>query len=190
MNPFQRDDLGASTPSSPVVGEAAIGDVDELADVAAATFPLACPPSSPPDAIAAFISANLSREHFADYLADPSRTVLVARDGGRIVGYAILVDGVGHDGDVAQAVTIRPAVELSKIYVLLDSHGTGAATALMAAAVDRATTRGAGCLWLGVNQKNERAQRFYTKHGFAITGTKTFPLGAHIEQDYVLVRPL
>ena len=60
----------------------------------------------------------------------------------------------------------------------------------MTAAVEHAITRGARCLWLGVNQKNERAQRFYSKHGFTVAGTKTFPMGAHIEQDFVLVRPL
>ena len=44
-------------------------------------------------------------------------------------------------------------------------------------------------MWLGVNQQNQRAQRFYAKHGFAINGTKTFRLGAGIENDYVMVRP-
>jgi GNAT superfamily N-acetyltransferase len=173
-----------------LVDEAAAADLEALADVAATTFPLACPPTSPPDAIEAFIAANLSRQRFADYLADPSRTVLVARDGGRIIGYAILVDGVGQDADVARAVTMTPAVELSKIYVLLDSHGSGASSALMAAAVDRAATGGARCLWLGVNQKNERAQQFYAKHDFRIAGTKTFPMGTHTEHDYVMVRAL
>ncbi|EHB50247.1 GCN5-related N-acetyltransferase [Mycolicibacterium rhodesiae JS60] len=172
------------------IGDAAATDLDELADVAAATFPLACPPTSPPGEIAAFIAANLSRGRFADYLADPSRTVLTARDGGQLVGYAILIDGLGQDADVARAVTMQPAVELSKIYVLSDSHGSGASAALMAAAVDRAAIAGACCLWLGVNQKNERAQRFYAKHGFTIAGTKTFPMGTHTEHDYVLVRPL
>ena len=180
MNSFDRQ----------MVGVAAGPDVDELAELAAATFQLACPPSVPPDDLAAFIAAHLSPQRFADYLSDPSRTVLAARDDGRIVGYAILVDGVGDDTDVAAAVTIRPAVELSKIYVLADSHGSGIAAELMAAAVDRAAATGAHCLWLGVNQKNERAQRFYTKNGFTIAGTKTFTLGAHTEHDFVMVRPL
>jgi ribosomal protein S18 acetylase RimI-like enzyme len=45
-------------------------------------------------------------------------------------------------------------------------------------------------MWLGVNQLNQRAQRFYTKNGFTINGTKTFRLGAGVENDYVMVRPL
>ncbi|WP_372507933.1 GNAT family N-acetyltransferase [Mycolicibacterium crocinum] len=161
-------------------------DAGELAGLAAATFPLACPPTSPPAAIAAFISANLSPERFAEYLADPSRTVLAARTGGRIVGYAMLIDGAGTDPDVAEAITMRPAVELSKLYVREDSHGSGVAAALMGATVAHASRAGARCLWLGVNQKNHRAQRFYGKHGFAVVGTKTAPMGPHLEHDYVM----
>ena len=169
---------------------AATADLDELAEVAAATFPLACPPSSPPDDIAAFIVANLSHRRFADYLADPARTVLTAREEGRILGYAILVRGVGEDADVARAVTARPAMELSKVYVLPDRHGTGASATLMNAAVQCAAATGARCLWLGVNQENARAQRFYRKNGFSVAGTKTFQLGAHTEHDFVMVRLL
>jgi ribosomal protein S18 acetylase RimI-like enzyme len=177
-------------PSDLDLSDAAQTDVDELAELAAATFPLACPPSVPLDDVTAFIAAHLSPQRFADYLADPSRTVLAARDGGRLVGYVILIDGIGDDPDVAAAVTIRPAVELSKIYVRADSHGSGAAARLLAAAVDRAAATGAHCLWLGVNQRNPRAQRFYSKNGFTIAGTKTFVLGAHTEHDFVMVRPL
>ena len=45
-------------------------------------------------------------------------------------------------------------------------------------------------MWLGVNQNNQRAQRFYAKHGFTVNGTKTFRLGTGIENDYVMVRPV
>jgi GNAT superfamily N-acetyltransferase len=75
------------------------------------------------------------------------------------------------------------------MYVLPDSHGAGISAALMTAALDAADL-GAKCVWLGVNQLNQRAQRFYAKHGFTINGTKTFRLGAGIENDYVMVRPV
>jgi ribosomal protein S18 acetylase RimI-like enzyme len=172
------------------VAAAAEADLPELADVAARTFPLACPPSATPENIAAFVDDNLSQQRFRDYLADPARVVLTARDGDRIMGYAMLIRGVPDDGDVARAVALRPAVELSKMYVLPDAHGAGIAAALMTAAVQHGGDMDAKCLWLGVNQLNERAQRFYTKHGFTINGTKTFRLGAGIENDYVMVRPL
>jgi ribosomal protein S18 acetylase RimI-like enzyme len=163
-------------------------DVAELAAVAASTFPLACPPSVTRANIASFIDANLSAARFAEYLADPQRLVLTAHRSDRIVGYAMLIRGVGDDPDVQRAVPVQPAVELSKIYVLPDEHGTGVSTALMDAALAAAAEWGAGCVWLGVNQENQRAQRFYKRCGFTVNGTRTFQLGTHRENDYVMVR--
>ncbi|TFV56009.1 GNAT family N-acetyltransferase [Mycobacterium sp. PS03-16] len=177
-------------PLAPDVHPATPADLPELADVAARTFPLACPPSATSENIAAFIDENLSRQRFAEYLADPDRVVLVAREAGAITGYAMLIRGVPDDADVQRAVVPRPALELSKIYVLPDSHGAGAAAALMAEVLTLARDTGYRCAWLGVNQQNRRAQRFYAKHGFAISGTKTFRLGAGVEHDYVMVRPV
>ncbi|HET6731983.1 GNAT family N-acetyltransferase [Mycobacterium sp.] len=172
------------------VAAAVEADLPELADVAARTFPLACPPSVTPENVVAFIDENLSEDRFRDYLADPDRAVLAAREDQRMVGYVMLIRGVLDDEDVQRAVPLRPAVELSKMYVLPDSHGAGVSAALMSAALSRATELNAKCVWLGVNQNNQRAQRFYSKYGFTINGTKTFRLGAAIENDFVMVRPL
>lgn len=174
----------------PDVASATDADIAELADVAARTFPLACPPSTSAENIAAFIAENLSEARFSKYVADPERAVLAARSDGRIVGYAMMIRGVTDNDDVQRAVTLRPAAELSKIYVLSDSHGAGVAAALMSTVLRTATAWDAKCVWLGVNQRNERAQRFYAKHGFTVNGTKTFQVGADIENDYVMVRPL
>lgn len=163
-------------------------DVGELARVAAATFPLACPPSAQPADIAAFIADNLSERCFATYLADPDRRVLAARDDGRAIGYAMMVRGVGSDPAVDTAVRHRPAVELSKMYVLADRHGTGAAAALMDAALQWAADVGADCVWLGANRNNARAQRFYRKFGFSVVGDRAFRLGTGVECDVVMVR--
>ncbi len=165
-------------------------DAVELAAVAARTFPLACPPSVTLSDIAAFIDANLSDARFTDYLTDPQRLIFTTSDAGRITGYAMLISGAPDDPDVRRAVDIRPATELSKIYVLPAHHGSGVAAALMHAALTASADRGDGCVWLGVNQKNERAQQFYKKSGFTISGHRSFRLGGHLESDYVMVRPL
>jgi ribosomal protein S18 acetylase RimI-like enzyme len=165
-------------------------DAVELAAVAARTFPLACPPSAALNDIASFIDANLSDARFADYLADPQRLIITTSDADRITGYAMLISGVSDDPDVQRAVLIRPAVELSKMYVLPAYHGSGVAAALMNAALTAASGRGAECVWLGVNRKNQRAQQFYKKHGFTVSGNRSFQLGGHTESDYVMVRPV
>jgi diamine N-acetyltransferase len=165
-------------------------DATALAQVAAATFRLACPPDITDEAVAGFIAEVLSEERFVEYLADPDRSLLLADDDGEPIGYTMLVFGEPYDEAVRAVVPDRPAAELSKIYVLTDRHRSGLAAELMTASVEIARNRGAAVLWLGVNQQNERAQRFYAKSGFERVGTKRFWVGDHWEDDYVLARPL
>lgn len=159
-------------------------DAAALAAVAAVTFPLACPPHTTEEAKADFIAMHLSEASFDGYLADPDRDLFVAEDGG-VLGYTMLVAGDPTDADVAAAITTRPTIELSKVYVLPDVHGGGVAPALVAASIEAARARGAAAVWLGVNQENGRANRFYEKTGFVQVGTKRFLVGGRYEDDFV-----
>ena len=173
-----------------IVRPATPADSALLAEVAAVTFPLACPPGSSLTDIARVVTATLSEDAFSRYLADDSRTVLSAVDPATTgaLGYSMLVAGDPAYAVVAAAVSSRPTVELSKFYVMPQGHGTGAASTLMAATLDAAGATGASSVWLGVNQQNERALRFYAKHGLVRVGTKTFALGDDLQQDFVLER--
>lgn len=172
------------------VRPARVADLDELADVAARTFPLACPPHLGPAAVAAFIEDNLSRGRLRSYLRAKDRTVLVAEVAGAIVGYAIAVIAEPADPQVQAVVTGRPCAELSKFYVLPEHHSAGVAAELMSHLLEAVRRRGTAMLWLGVNQLNERAQRFYRKHGFTRVGTKHFTVGGQREDDFVMTRPI
>ena len=163
-------------------------DVPALAAVAAATFVLACPPSMSRERVGAFVAEVLSPSRFADYVTDPQRHVLLAESAGSAVGYAMLVRGEPADDDVRAVIHHRPTTELSKIYVLPGAHGRGVAARLMQAALEQARHTGARGVWLGVNQQNERAQRFYRKSGFEQVGTKRFLVGGIHEDDYVMER--
>lgn len=157
-------------------------DAAQLAELAAVTFPLACPPGNTAEDIQSFIDGNLSEQHFADYLADPDRAILVAGD---FDGYTLTVFTQPKDPDVVKALTVSPSAELSKCYVRAGNHGSGLASELMAATIELARSRGYAAVWLGVNEHNAKANRFYEKHGFARVGTKRFRLGGHWEDDYV-----
>ena len=166
------------------------GDADALGDLAAATFPLACPPHATPEAIAEFIQSHLTAARFIDYLADSQRIIMLAERDRSAVGYTMLIGGDPTDDDVRAAVTIRPTIELSKVYTLQDAHGGGVAAPLMAETLVRAAETGAHGVWLGVNQQNARAIRFYEKQGFRIVGPKTFYVGPQLHHDHVMERAL
>lgn len=197
-----------------VIRQATAADLDGLAELAAETFPLACPPHTTPEAVADFVARNFTPGHFAGYLADPERTVLVAerpvaerpvggsgsgRPGAsgasdeasaRLVGYTMLIGGEPKDADAAAAVAARPAIELSKFYTRADEHGGGIAAPLMAATLEAARASGAVACWLGVNEENARAIRFYEKQGFRKAGRKHFTVGGRVENDWVLAQAL
>jgi diamine N-acetyltransferase len=173
------------------VRSASSTDAASLAELAAETFPLACPPHTTAEAIAAFIAEHFTVARFVEYLGDADRTLLVAMEpGGRFVGYSMLIAGEPRDADAAAAVELRPTIELSKFYTRAAAHGTGVGAPLMAATLDTASASGARSTWLGVNEENARAIRFYEKHGFQKVGRKHFTVGGRVEDDWVLERPL
>lgn len=170
-------------------------DARGLASVAAVTFPLACPPHTTEEAKAAFVATVLSEEKFTEYLADGARVLLVAEeeDADGVVepiGYTMVNLGEPADSDVSAAIRIRPSSELSKCYVLPGHHGAGVAGGLMEASLAAAAQAGASGMWLGVNEENARAQKFYAKHGFERVGSKQFLVGDRLEDDWVMERPL
>lgn len=171
----------------PPIRPALPSDATELHDLAAATFPLACPPGTSDEAVAAFVTEHLSIERFQEYLSDPERELFVAED---FAGYTMLVYGEPYDPDVAEALTARPTVELSKVYVLPGHQGSGVAAALIEASLQAARERGAAGAWLGVNQQNARANAFYEKSGFGVVGTKTFMVGDERHDDFTRERLL
>lgn len=168
-----------------MIRQATSADAEALARLAEETFPLACPPTTSADDIAAFIRTQLSVGRFAEYLADPMRLLLVSEAEGSLIGYTMTVFAEPQDPDVIASLSRRPSAELSKVYVAEAMHGTGVAAVLLHATVEAARSRGVAALWLGVNQHNARANRFYEKHGFRQVGTKRFTVGTSIEDDFV-----
>ncbi|WP_061211180.1 GNAT family N-acetyltransferase [Dermabacter hominis] len=156
-----------------------------LSELAARTFPLACPPTLARAHIDAHIRENLSPKHFDAHIAHPDHDVLVAAVGPEILGYALAL--FGPDGSPAPGlgVTLNPAGLLSKCYTDPKVHGTKAGASLLVAAEERARERGVNGLWLNTNAHNIRAQRFYRKHGFSRVGDIDLVVGGIVHHDPV-----
>ena len=165
-------------------------DALRLSALAIETFPLACPPSTTQANIEAFCAQNLSPVAFEHYLTDPAYRAWIAVDGEVFVGYLLSRDGEPVDSVIAAAVSARPCREISKIYVREEFHGSDIAEGLLKNALDDAVTCGMASAWLGVNQENARANRFYQRHGFEQVGERTFQVGESEEADFVRERSL
>jgi tRNA (guanine37-N1)-methyltransferase len=60
----------------------------------------------------------------------------------------------------------------------------------MESTIEAARARNVAGMWLGVNQRNARAGRFYQKSGFEVVGEKTFMVGPELHHDYVMEQAL
>lgn len=174
-----------------------------MAWLAALTFPLACPPGTSRQQVAEYVATHLTPARFASYAGSRQHRLLVAEvdngAGPELLGYALL--HLGRPGTEAEAAVLAgatasggPYVELSKIYAHPRMIGNGLASELMrgaiAASVSLATDHRYAPLplWLGTNEKNDRAQAFYRKHGFAVVGRRTYDVGGQQHDDVVMLR--
>ena len=90
-----------------------------------------------------------------------------------------------------EALQQRNCVELVRLYVLKEYHGTHVANALMDYAVDFALAHGFDVMYLSVWEYNFRARGFYEKHGFKNSGVENdFPMGSTPQTDYWFVKEL
>ncbi|MCW2132597.1 GNAT family N-acetyltransferase [Arthrobacter sp. VKM Ac-2550] len=184
-----------------LVRKATADDAAALAELAAATFPLACPPVMTEDDINGYIAEHLTEARFSSYIADAERTVLLLEEsnvnegdahaaptGRRMVGYSMLIHTPPLDVEVQAALALRPTSMLSKFYIRADAHGSGLSHRLMSATLSDAAENGSRAVWLSVSEENERAQKFYAKNGFRIVGGMNFPTGRLVLRDFVLER--
>ncbi len=113
-------------------------------------------------------------------LADPSVHWRIATVNEEPIGYAKLTPLRAPAQDARAG-----ALELQQIYVLSPWHGKGVAEELMGWAVQSARAQGAPELYLTVFDHNQRAKRFYTRHGFEEVGRCTFQLGDRVDDDRI-----
>jgi GNAT superfamily N-acetyltransferase len=104
----------------------------------------------------------LRRAEYVTWLAELDAFAMIAEEGGRAIGYALVnyreLDDVRVTGP-------RFAV-LQSLAVLPEARGRGVGTALMHAVYGELRRLGIGELEIGVMFANERARRFYEREGF------------------------
>lgn len=170
--------------SSPVIRRATAKDATLLADLGARTFSETFGPDNTPEDMAAYLGAAFGPEIQAAELANPGTTFFLADIDGVAAGYAQLRSG-GTDG-IAGA----KAIELARLYARREHIGHGVGRALMRACLDEAHRAGFQTLWLGVWERNARAQEFYRKWGFHVVGAHVFQLGSDPQTDLLMERPV
>ncbi len=162
---------------------AGLPDASLLAELAKKTFLDAFGPDNRPEQMEWYVSKAFSVDRLKRELKDSRSLFLLAVQDGLPIGYAKL-----HSGPPPECVTGDKPVELERIYVKRTWLGRGIGRVLMRAAIDSSKRLGHETLWLGVWEKNVRAQRFYRRFGFERVGAKDFVLGSDRQTDLVMQR--
>lgn len=136
-----------------------------------------------PEDLAAFLAASYSpAQQYAEILDGAAEHRLALAQGAIVGACQIGKLGLPIDPGPAQS------LELKRLYLAADMKGAGVGQALMDWAVTRTQARGATQLFLGVWRENARAQRFYARNGFSKVGAYQFPVGAHMDDEDILLR--
>jgi ribosomal protein S18 acetylase RimI-like enzyme len=156
-------------------------DAGRLAGLAARTFEETFGSANDPGDMALYLSSAYGLAQQSQELSDPTIGTLLVEVDGRLAGYAQV-----KEGEAPRCVAGERPIELRRFYVDRPWQGRGVAQALMQAVRDAAAARGGRTLWLGVWERNERAQAFYRKCGFVEVGSQPFVLGSDRQTDRIM----
>jgi ribosomal protein S18 acetylase RimI-like enzyme len=165
------------------VHDATATDAALLAELGARTFYESFAADNDPEDMRRHLESQFAPSIQLAEIGNPALDTLLVRDAnGDAVAFAQVRSGKKTDG-----VPPEGSIELWRFYVDRPWHGQGVANSLMAAAKQCARERGARSMWLGVWERNARAQAFYLKHGFQKVGSQVFVVGSDPQTDDVLL---
>jgi len=162
-----------------------IADAGLLSELGARTFSDTFAVDNTPEDLAEYVATSFSVAQQTAELENPASTFLIAEVDGRPAGYAKL-----HDGEPEKGVEGPKPVELVRLYVSRDWLGRGIGEQLMRACIDEARQARHETIWLGVWERNARAQAFYRKWNFREVGAHMFQLGSDLQRDLLMERSL
>ncbi|GAB3038815.1 GNAT family N-acetyltransferase [Spirosoma pulveris] len=144
------------------------------------------PPHNSADLVEEYIQSAITQPILEAELADPRSTffLMVSSDGVPI-GFAKL-----RRHTPPRRMKLRTAIEIQRIYLLASQIGKGQGRALLTHCLDWAKEQGYRAVWLGVWERNERAQAFYKTMGFERFGFHYFQFGSERQRDYWLQKQL
>ena len=158
-------------------------DAEVLTRLGKSTFIETFAKDNRPEDIEQYVSETFRLERQLAEIRDPNRWIEIAWLEGQPAGFLHLLKGTPDP-----SVTGPKAIEILRLYVDSRWHGKGVGASLMDRAIQIAHDEGYETLWLGVWEKNFRAQAFYAKYGFKTVGSHLFRLGSDDQTDLIMER--
>lgn len=160
-------------------------DAAPLVEFAAHTYYQTFVSSNTPENMQAYLASSFTLPQFKTEMSDPHAIFILAEVGMELAAYAKLLPA-----EAPECVQGEAPIELVRFYVDEPWHGSGLASALMERCLAEAGQRGFKTIYLGVWERNFRAQAFYRKWKFVRIGEHVFQMGDDPQTDWWMVRPV
>ncbi len=168
---------------------ATLNDVSDLAAFAAASFINTFGHMYTPDNLALFLQKTRSETGYAEAITSPHHKIWLIRDKHDETHPIIAYCKAGKNSLPSQPLYPK-ALEISQLYVAQTFHGHGYGQALLLHSIQYAREQKFPEMILGVYFENTGAQRLYQKHGFRKIDEYDFPVGTHIDREFIYLKPL
>ena len=156
-----------------------------LSELGAATFTDSFGHLYDPADLTLFVQKNHSITAYRHVISDPDHFVWIAQDNDKLIGYLVLAPN-----DLPTDPPVKNALELARLYVRTSHHGQGIGQALLDAAIPFAQKAGFANMVLSVWSENYGGHRFYLRNGFEKIGEYQFPVGNHLDDEWIMRKRL
>lgn len=156
-----------------------------LSELGAVTFSDTFAHLYDPKDLRAFLSEKHSCDYYARSIQSTDRHLWILEDGDEIGGYMEL-----RPVDLPIDPKPENALEFGRLYFLPAYQGQGLGGRFIDIAEDFARQRGFDALVLSVYCDNIPAQKLYSRHGFEKIGEYDFPVGNHLDREWIMRKKL
>lgn len=163
------------------IKRATLNDIGSLQKIGRQTFFETFSDGNTAENMRQYLEEKFSVEQLTAEITDSNSEFHLAILNHEVIGYLKLNFGASQT-----ELQDHQAVEIERIYVLREFHGTKTGQALYETAIQTARQKNAEYVWLGVWEENPRAIRFYQKNGFVAFNKHIFKLGDDEQTDIMM----
>ena len=169
-------------PTAFTIRRASTSDAIALASLARDTFVETFGHLYRPEDLAAFLEESQSVATYASLLTDARVAIWVAEDS-RQAPVGFLTAGPCK---LPLPQRENQSGEIRQLYLRTAAQRDGLGTRMLVTGLEWLTAQGHSPLYVGVWSGNLGAQRLYARHGFEKIGEYDFPVGKHLDREFIL----
>ena len=162
-----------------------IEDTSAMREVAVQSYYDTFADSNTPENMVAFLSESYNLNKLEAEFYEQGSVLYLACEGDKVIGFLRL----RLNDEVSEELGAN-SIELQRLYIDSDYHGKHVGRKLMEQAMAYAHQNKFDWIWLGVWERNFKAQKFYANWGFERFGEHVFQMGDDPQIDWILKRRL